>query len=206
MTAPHVEKGYSLENAHCLQKMQACRYIVQDWSKANSRNGISLHTPKSNFELAKRIVRSHLQLQLQPQGAFQDRLSSFCIRRLWAPRRLIRDFKYSENVAQNCKFIKFSCDNFRTHQIFQEMAAPHVKKGIFTWECSSFAKKIGGEYASLSLCCTGLQQQVKSAYWNVLCCYGGMCFSQKSKTLYYISGTRGKRFLFSGNHSNLLHL
>ena len=63
VTAPHVEKkGYSLVNAHCLQNMQAlsrCCTWLQQQVKSTCWN--SLHTPNSNFELAKRksFVRPH---------------------------------------------------------------------------------------------------------------------------------------------------
>ena len=68
--------------------MPACRCVVQNCSdKSNPRIGISLHTPKSKLWIGQvEIVRSHSQLQLQPQGAFQDLLSSFLIRLLWVDR------------------------------------------------------------------------------------------------------------------------
>ena len=73
VTAPHVEKkGYSLVNARCLKKIQACRYVVQDCSnESNLRIGISLHTPKINFEPAKRNRSFALTVKTSTQGAFQ---------------------------------------------------------------------------------------------------------------------------------------
>ena len=114
VTASHAEKkGYSLVNAHCLQKIQACRCVVQDCrKKSNPRIGISLHTSKSIFELAKRksFVRSDSS-NFNPRGLFKIDSVHFesdgferTVHLEGAPRRPIREFKSSENVAQNCKF------------------------------------------------------------------------------------------------------
>ncbi|XP_068697033.1 uncharacterized protein [Montipora foliosa] len=78
--------------------MPACRCVVQDCSnKSNPRIGISLHTPKSNYELAKwkPFVRTHSS-NFKPKGLFKIcsvYFSSDCFERTvlieGAPRRLI---------------------------------------------------------------------------------------------------------------------
>ena len=93
--------------------MQTCRYVVQDCSiKSNPRIGISLHTPKSNFELAKRksFVRTYSS-NFNPRGLFKICSVHFAsggfektVHLEGAKRRLISEFKRSGNCAQNCKF------------------------------------------------------------------------------------------------------
>ena len=78
--------------------MPSCRCIVQDCSKkANPRIGISSHSPKSNYELAKwkSFVRAHSS-NFNPNGIFKIysvHFSSDCFERTvhkeGAPRRLI---------------------------------------------------------------------------------------------------------------------
>ena len=78
--------------------MPACRCVVKDCSnKSNPRIGISLHTPKSNYELAKwkSFVRTHSS-NFNPKGLFKIcsvHFSSDCFERTvhieGAPRRLI---------------------------------------------------------------------------------------------------------------------
>ena len=93
--------------------IQACRYVVQDCSnKSNPRIGISLHTSNSNFELAlrKSFVRAYYS-NFNPRGLFKICSVHFAyhgfeqtVHLEGASRRLISEFKSSENVAQNCKF------------------------------------------------------------------------------------------------------
>ena len=93
--------------------MQACHYVVEDCSnKSNPRIGISLHTSNSNFELAlrKSFVRAYYS-NFNPRGLFKICSVHFAsdgfeqtVHLEGAPRRLISEFKSSENVAQNCKF------------------------------------------------------------------------------------------------------
>ena len=95
--------GYSFVNAHRLQKnfetnMPVGRCVVQDCSnKTNPRIGISLYSPKSNYELAKwkSFVRTHSS-NFNPKGLFKIcsvHFSSDCFERTvhieGAPRRLI---------------------------------------------------------------------------------------------------------------------
>ena len=78
--------------------MPACRCVVQDCSnEPNPRIGMSLHTPKSNYELAKRksFVRTHSS-NFNPNGLFKIcwvHFSSDCfewtVHKEGAPRRLI---------------------------------------------------------------------------------------------------------------------
>ena len=78
--------------------MPACRCVVQDCSnKSNPRIGISLHTPKSNYELAKwkSFVRTHSS-NFNPKGLFKIcsvHFASDCFEQTihieGAPRRLI---------------------------------------------------------------------------------------------------------------------
>ena len=78
--------------------MPACRCVVQDCSnKSNPRIGISLHTPKCNYELAKwkSFVRTHSS-NFNPNGRFNIcsvHFSSDCfewtVHKEGAPRRLI---------------------------------------------------------------------------------------------------------------------
>ena len=78
--------------------MPACRCVVQDCSnKSNPRIGISLHTPKCNYELAKwkSFVRTHSS-NFNPNGRFKIcsvHFSSDCfewtVHKEGAPRRLI---------------------------------------------------------------------------------------------------------------------
>ena len=78
--------------------MLACRCVVQDCgNKSNPRIGISLHTPKSNYELAKwkSFARTHGS-NFSPMGLFKIcsvHFSSDCFERTihieGAPRRLI---------------------------------------------------------------------------------------------------------------------
>ena len=97
------KNGYSCVNTHRLHKnfeanMPACRCVVQDCSnKSDPQTGISLYTPKSNYELAKwkSFVRTHSS-NFNPKGLFKIcsvHFSSDCFERTvhigGAPRRLI---------------------------------------------------------------------------------------------------------------------
>ena len=96
------KKRIFLCEAHRMQKkieanMPACRCVVQDCSKSNPQIGISLHTPKSNYELAKwkSFVRTHSS-NFNPNGLFKIcsvHFSSDCfewtVHKEGAPRRLI---------------------------------------------------------------------------------------------------------------------
>ena len=94
--------GYSFVNAHRLKKndanMPAYRCVMQDCSnKSNPRIGISLHTPKSNSELAKwkSFVRTHSS-NFDLNGLFKIYSVHFSsdyfewiVHKKGAPRRLI---------------------------------------------------------------------------------------------------------------------
>ena len=84
------KKGYSLENAHRLQRIsRQLRKLVAMlyWPAATSQIHVLEFLyirQRAILNWPREIVRSHLQLQLQPQGAFL--LSSFCIGLLWVDR------------------------------------------------------------------------------------------------------------------------
>ena len=98
------KKGYSFVNAHRLHKISrricqlvAVLYRTAATSQINPRIGISLHTPKSNYELAKwkSFVRTHSS-NFNPKGLFKIcsvHFASDCFERTvhieGAPRRLI---------------------------------------------------------------------------------------------------------------------
>ena len=113
VTAAHMKKGYSLVNANCLQSTQACRYVVQDCSnKSNLRIGISFHTPKSNFELAKRksFVRTYSS-NFNPRGLFKIAFVHFASdgfeRTLHLLPRSKLQVQVSQSISSLCQFVSF---------------------------------------------------------------------------------------------------